>query len=305
MQDKVYDMCIIGGGIAGRSAAIRASKLGLDVAIFDKAGFEQSITKINEDVLAQIEILPNYSKTTETNFSKSIFNQMTEFENLNIISNEIVLINYRYGLFRLSTKNNELYCSKSIIFATGTAPKSVNLASNDIYYCNNNLPDLKAKNAIICGSSNIGISYALALANQYKNIFICDKYLEMHCDPVLVKKINEINNIHWLPNTEIKEIRNGKDNEITSVLLSTGTTLKCSIIIMDTELIPQTNIVKPFAKLDEFGYIIAPDCITTLIPGVFAAGECRSNSINYVANKIADGINAAEKAADFVKKNYK
>jgi len=53
-------------------------------------------------------------------------------------------------------------------------------------------------------------------------------------------------------------------------------------------------------ELDDSGYIYVNDMMATLIPGIFAAGDIRKNSLRQVAAAIGDGATAAISAFKYV-----
>ena len=62
----------------------------------------------------------------------------------------------------------------------------------------------------------------------------------------------------------------------------------------------KTEIAKRFVKTDDRGFIISDDCTTNLVPGVFVAGDCRTNKVKQVVTACADGATAAIAAIDFL-----
>jgi thioredoxin reductase (NADPH) len=298
MQDKVYDILIIGAGPAGMSAAIYAGRSDKTVAIFDRDGFGGNIAKS-----PKVENLPGFVSISGADFAANMFQQMTNLPTVEHFIENILYVDYRYGLFRIRTDANEMFCGRSLIFATGTKHKELTLDTPDIYYCATcDGPFFKNKNVIVVGSGNSGATYALELASYCKNVFLCDVTMNMCCEAVLQKQIAETPNIHWLPNSTVVGVTNGKDGHLSSVKLTTGDTIKCSAIFAAIGLLPQTDIVKPFARLNQAGYIISPDCITTAgIPGVYAAGDCRESKVKQAVTAAADGATAAIEAIKYLK----
>lgn len=301
MQEKIYDILIIGSGPAGMSAAIYAGRSDMSVAIFDKEGFGGNIAKS-----PKVENLPGFVSISGADFSANMYQQMSALPTIEHFIAEIALVSYRYGLFRVNTVDNELYCGKSLIFATGTEHKTVPLNTSDIYYCATcDGPFFKNKNVIVLGSGNSGATYALELASYCKTVFMCDITLDMSCEKVLQERIKATKNIHWLPNCSINEVTNNKEGRLSSVRLTNGDSLKCNAIFAAIGLTPQTSIVGPFAKLDDRGYIITDNCVTTNIPGVFAAGDCRNSKVKQAVTAAADGAVAAIEAMKFLKETLK
>ena len=57
--------------------------------------------------------------------------------------------------------------------------------------------------------------------------------------------------------------------------------------------IPNTKIFEGLVEMDDEGYIVAGEDCKTSVPGIFAAGDCRTKKINQLVTAAADGAVAA------------
>ena len=58
---------------------------------------------------------------------------------------------------------------------------------------------------------------------------------------------------------------------------------------------------KNICELDEFGFIISNECMTS-IEGLYVAGDCRQKKIRQISTAIADGTLAAVMAISYLDK---
>lgn len=299
-SNKIFDMCIIGAGPAGMTAAIYAGRAGKSVAIVDKDGFGGNIAKS-----PKVENIPGFTSISGVDFASNMYAQMTSSSNVEHVVGEAVYLKYKHGLILTTLSDNQIICSKTLIIATGTRHRELKLDTKDIYYCVTcDGPFFKNKNVIVVGSGNTGATYALELAEYCKTVYICDVTINMCCEPILAKRIEENKKIHWLPNCTISGVKNDKDNKLTSINLSTYETIKVNAIFAAIGMDPQTEIVRQFAHLDDKGYADAKEsCTTGCAPGVFVAGDCRSKKVRQVATAVADGATAAIEAIKFLRDN--
>ncbi len=65
-------------------------------------------------------------------------------------------------------------------------------------------------------------------------------------------------------------------------------------------MIPATNIVKDLVELDENGYIKVNQHMETSVPGIFAAGDCRSGQTGQVVVAAGEGCIAAMSAEKYI-----
>lgn len=296
MQNQIYDIIIIGAGPAGMTAAIYAGRANKTVALVDKYGFGGNIA--NSPL---VENIPGFMQITGLDFASNMFAQVEALDSVTTFVNEVILVQYQYGLFKIWFDDNTFIVSKSIIIATGTTHKKLNLDTNDIYYCATcDGPFFKNKTVFVVGSGNTGATYALDLAQYCKQVYLCDITMDMCCEQILKSRIEQTENIQWLSNTTIVEAKNNKKNKLDTVTLSTGEKIKCNAIFAAIGQTPQTKLFEIFTSQDKNGYIIANDCIVTKVPGVFAAGDCRSNGVKQVTTACSDGTIAAINAIKFL-----
>lgn len=295
VNSTLYDILIIGSGPAGMTAAIYAARAGKTVALVD-AEFGGNISKS-----PRVENIPGFPQITGVDFIKQLQEQIEQFPNIIQVFNSGLYLEYYYRMFKLSLDDRTVLCGKSVIIATGTTHKELKFDTPDIYYCATcDGPFFKKEPVIIVGSGNSGATYALDLATYCKTVYLCDLTLEMQCEKVLQDRIKETPNIVWLPNTTINSVKNGKTGRLNSVTLTTLETIKCKAIFAAIGLVPNTTFLKNFVELDPKGYIIAPDCITTKVPGVFAAGDCRQSKVKQVVTATSDGAVAALEAIKYL-----
>ena len=66
--------------------------------------------------------------------------------------------------------------------------------------------------------------------------------------------------------------------------------------------IPENEIFKEFAELDERGYVDSDENCTTKTPGLFVAGDCRKKQIRQITTACGDGAVAALAACRYIDK---
>ena len=58
-------------------------------------------------------------------------------------------------------------------------------------------------------------------------------------------------------------------------------------------LTPNTGIIEDQVRLDERGFVVTDGMLTTNMPGVFAAGDCREGSTKQAASAAGEGAAVA------------
>ena len=296
-KNNLYDVTIIGAGPAGMTAAIYAARAEKTVAIIDKDGFGGQIAKS-----PKVENYPGFASISGLDLVTNIYEQMSGLEKVEHIINEVVLIKYLRGIFICYLPDNSTVCSRALIIATGCKQRELKLDTKDIYYCVAcDGPFFKGKNVMVVGSGNTGAVYALELAQYCKNVYICDITHNMMAEASLINQIKETKNIKFLPNCTIASVKNNAECHLESVKLDTMSVIKVDAIFSAIGMIPQTDFVpETFVDKDEKGYIISVTGDTLKIPGLFVAGDCRTNQVKQVTTATSDGTIAALKAIKFI-----
>lgn len=290
-QTKIYDVAIVGAGPAGMTAAIYAGRSGKSVVVIDKDGFGGNIANS-----PKVENIPGFVSISGVDFASNMYEQMTSLETVTHEIGEVALIRYANKMFEIFSKDNTTFYSKSIIVASGTEHKKLDLDTKNIYYCATcDGPFFKNKNVIVVGSGNTGAAYALELANYCKHVYMCDITFDMMCEQITQKKILSNEKITWLPHCSIKSVKNDNNGNLTKVTLDTLDEINAKAIFAAVGMKPKTEFISGLAQTNAVGYLTEAN-----LPGVFIAGDCREKKVRQVTTAVADGTIAALDALKFL-----
>lgn len=297
MEDKMYDIAIIGAGPAGMTAAIYAGRAEKAVALIDKDGFGGQIAKS-----PKVENIPGFTFIRGMKFAEKMYRQICLYPTIEHIIEEVTLVQYRRGIFMINLSDGSMICSRSLIIASGNKPRELSLNTKNVYYCVTcDGPFFKGQDVIVVGSGNTGAAYALELANYCRKVYICDITMDMMCERVSAEKLKSKKNVVFLSNCSIKDVRNDKSGNLEAVVMSTGNEVPVKAIFGAAGMIPQTKFVSgQFVRKDDKGYIVSDSCESDLVPGLFIAGDCRQKDIRQVTTAVSDGTTAAIKAMKFI-----
>lgn len=292
----MYDIIIIGGGCAGLTAAVYASRAGKSVLVIEGETFGGQIT-----ASPKIENYPAIPSISGMEFADNLFSQAesagTQFEFdtvTEIIDGDIKTVKTEYGDFT----------AKSVIIATGSKHKKLNidgeerLSGHGVSYCA--VCDgafFKGKSAVVAGGGNTAFSDALYLSAICEKVFLIHRRSEFRADKVLVERAKSCDNIEFITNATIEKILG--ENDVTGVLLNENgntKTLSTDAVFVAIGQEPSNEIYKNLIDLDESGYIIAGEDCKTSKKGIFAAGDCRTKAVRQLTTASSDGAIAATAA---------
>ena len=322
MTDK-YDISIIGGGPGGYVAAIKASQLGMKVALFEEdrlggvclnwgciptksllhsAEFieEAKDFGLNSDDLSLItlEKIVEKSRKASENLSKGVSSLMKK-NKIDVYSVK-AMPQIEKDVFQILT-NDQPIESKKLILATGCKPRTIgDTKFSDLIWSSKEamIPKFLPKNLSIIGSGAIGIEFASiynALGSQVTVFESQDKILPQFDKDISTEaqKIFEKKGIKFELNANITSINENKKKVIISnndqIIESEALIISIGVLPnLDKKIIENTKI-----NLDKAGYIEINDNYETNIKNLFAIGDIIGGP--WLAHKaMHDAINCIE-----------
>lgn len=298
----MYDIIIIGSGIAGLTSAIYALNNKRKVLILESKTYGGQI--INSNI---INNYPGFLEISGFDLMTNIYNQVKNLGG--VIKYEEVLEITKNK--KIITKN-ETYEAKSIIISTGLSPRKLNLENEDkfigkgISYCATcDGSFYKDKDVMVVGGGNTAIEDVIYLSNICKKVYLVYRRKELRKDVNLTEKVKELSNVEIIYNSNIEKL-NG-DESLNSVDIINKDTEKITNIIIDGLFvaigkIPSGNIFKDLLNVTENGYIITDEDCHTNIDGIYAAGDIRKKRLRQLVTAASDGAIAAIEAIKYINK---
>jgi len=295
----MYDLIIIGSGPAGLSAAIYATRYDLKTLVLGN-----TLGMITE--AHKVENWPG---------EKSIhgFELMQKFQNhAKFLGAEILLETVvdieKQDNFIVKTENNT-FEAKSIIFATGTQKRKLNLENEEKYlsrgvsYCATcDGPFFKGKVTAVVGGGNAALMAAHILAQTSSKVYIIYRGNEFKAQPAWVDKIKIIENVEFIMNANVTQLHG--ENKLEKIVLDTNQELIVDGLFIEIGSIPTIELTKPLSlELDGHKHIVVKQDQSTNIKGVFAAGDITTNSnmFRQVVTAASEGAIAANSSFQFIR----
>jgi thioredoxin reductase (NADPH) len=292
-----FDLVILGGGPAGLTAAIYASRALLSVLILEKmfVGGLQVTTEKLENYPGFSEGIGGGELSTQMEKQAKKFGTEIYFE-------EVIEVSLKNDIKIVKTTEGEYWC-KAIIIATGTVPKKLGIPGEEkfkgkgVSYCATcDGPFFKDKDLVVIGAGSSGVQESLYLTRFAKNISIIEILPTTQCEKILIERASKEPKIKFFLEHQVLSI-NG-ENKVESVTIQSKKTneqkiIPCAGVFFYVGLIPLTDFLKGQVELDQWGYVIADEMGKTSTPGVFVAGDVRVKTFRQVATAVGDGANAA------------
>jgi len=295
----IYDVFIIGGGIAGLTAAIYAARGERKTIVIESKLPGGQITTSH-----LVENWPTYPEPISgMEIGERLEKQVKGF-GVPIEWGIIKTISKMEDLFIITTDSEKIYYSRTVIIATGVDPKPLGvpgesrLKGRGISYCATcDGAFYKERTAAIIGGGDSAIKEALYLSNIVKKLYIIHRRDKLRAEKVLAKRIQEQENVEIVWDTVVDEIL-GEENKLTGMKVTNVKTEESSVINCDGVFIyvgalPNTVFLGDLVSLNEHGFIMAGEDAKTNIPGLFVAGDVREKELRQLVTAASDGACAA------------
>jgi thioredoxin-disulfide reductase len=311
----IYDLIIIGGGPAGITSGIYATRKYLRTLLITK-DFEGQIFDS-----PKVENYPGFAEISGAEISKKFKNHLLKFSSLSrepeageikIIENVSIkeIKEGEKGKFETKTENGKKFISKTIIIASGASPRNLEVPGAEkfegkgISFCETcDGPFFKDKIVAVVGGGNSGIQSAIELSGYAKRVYLLEEKEKMLGDEILVQRLKEKAEI--ITNIQIKEIKG--NNFVEKILYldkndNKEKEIEVSGIFIKTGQVPNSDFVKDFLEINEGGQIIVNTAtMRTSKKGIFAAGDVTNIPQKQYIIAAGDGAKAALSAYQFLK----
>ncbi|MGC9336880.1 MAG: thioredoxin-disulfide reductase [Candidatus Cloacimonadia bacterium] len=300
------DVIILGGGPAGLTAGIYASRELLKTLLIEKqaTGGLPATTDLIEnypgfpDGINGIELM-RLMRTQAQKFGTEI----QEYEEVKSIIPQ--------GRKIIVKTNKEQYEALSVIIATGSVPKPLNIhgerefTGRGVSYCATcDGPLYRNKKVAIVGGGNAAAEEALFLSKFAQEVILVHRRSELRATEILQKRLHGKEKIKFLLNHNLISI-NGNDM-VTSITVKDRESgeekeVKVSGVFVYVGLLPNSNFVKGVVELDEKGYIVTNAKMETSVPGIFAVGDIRSNQVRQISTACGNAVTAVINAEHYIR----
>lgn len=290
----MYDIIIIGAGIAGLTSAIYAKRNNKKVLVLESKSYGGQIIDS-----MHIENYPGYLDISGYDLMTNISNQAVKL-GVEIINEEVLEIKDHDVI----TKNN-IYNTKTIIIATGLISRKLEIDNIDKYIgsgismcatCDGNF--YKDKIVAVVGGGNTTLEDALYLSNICKKVYIIHRRDKFRGEEYLVDKINSKDNIIKLMNKEVIGIIG--DDFLEGIELNDNSKLEIECLFMAVGKTPNSKIYDDIIDTTSDGYIISNEDCKTSKDYIFVAGDCRDKKLRQLITAASDGAIAATNAIKYI-----
>lgn len=308
----LIDLAIIGGGPAGLSAGLYATRGGIsNVVLFDSGMPGGQIMNSSEienypgvkDIVSGIEFMEPWQ---EQCFRFGLKHNM----------NEVKMISKSKNIFKIHLSSGEVLESKAAIVCTGGYPKRSNIKGESDFFgkgvsvcatCDGFF--YKNMDVAVVGGGDTALEEAIYLTRMCKKVYLIHRRDTFKASPITLSHVKANPKIELLTSKVINEIK-GDSNGVTSINISDLKTnnelnldVKAVFVFVgydvNTKVLLQENN-QFLCDVTQSNQVKVDLCMRTSIEGLFAAGDVRESALKQVVIAAGDGAVAALSAIEYL-----
>ena len=156
----------------------------------------------------------------------------------------------------------------------------------------------------VVGGGDTAITDALELNQHARKVYVIHRRDQLRAGQLLQQRAFAQPKLEFIWDTVVEEITGEQAvNTLKLGNVKTGqlSTLKVAGVFIAVGLKPNSQCFADIVELNETGQIVTNEFMATSVPGIFAAGDIRSNSARQIATAVGDGATAAMSAFRYLR----
>lgn len=301
-----YDLIILGGGVAGMTAAIYAGRYDMKAALvsnnFGGTG----------NLSGEVENWPSMMGSG-TEIMAKIREQAEKF-GTELITSNFESVRKEGDTFIVKTEDGELK-SRTLIVALGTQHRKLGVPGEGEFLgkgvtycatCDGNF--FRGKDVAIIGGAGSAAKAAIYLGNICNKVYVVYRKDKLRAEPIELEKMQAKDNVEFVYWSNVKEIIGENKVEKIKVLQDTPEEepkefdINVDGVFIEIGADPSLKGLEELGLELDDGYIKTDKNTVTNIEGVFAAGDITNSRVKQLVNAAGEGAIAAIGAHEFLMK---
>jgi len=300
-----YHVIIIGGGAAGLTAGLYASRAHLKTVLL-----ESMIPSGQAYMAERIENYPGFpdgisGRELIERFTRQAVRFGLEIQQFTAVDKVAVA-----GKKKVVHAGEKRFSASALIIATGArwnklgVPGEEEFIGKGISYCATcDGAFFKDQEVAVVGGGDTALEDALYLSRLARKVYVIHRRDQLRAQKILQSKTSEEPKIEFVWHTVVKEIKG--EGVVKTLLLEDLKDAKQKELSVSGAFIavgqrPNTDLVCGVIELDDVGYIITDQNCATSVAGIFAAGDVRKKGLRQITTAVGDGALAAAAAERYI-----
>lgn len=308
----MLDLAIIGGGPAGLTAGLYATRGGLkDVVMFEKGmpGGQIMDSSEIENYPGQIEVVSGMDLMQKWPEQCQRFGLKHEMSEISNISKD-------GDIFKIKAADGKEWEAKAVLMATGSVPRRAGFkGENELFgrgvstcaTCDGFF--YKGKEVAVIGGGDTALEEAVYLAKLCSKVYLIHRRDSYRAAPSTIEHMKKAENIEEVTSVDVEEVY-GDASGVTGIKVKSKVngTIR-DIPIPGVFVFVGRNVLNAPLKqedgsflcdMNEQGEVIVDLKMRTSVPGLYAAGDIRIDAAKQVVCAAGDGATAGVNIIEYI-----
>lgn len=301
---ELFDFLVVGGGPAGLNAALYAKRKGLKVGVFTPEVGGQLHNTSEVDNYIGIQNIKGGA------LSDAFLKHTMELDVPIKTGYMVTHIDKVNGIFEVKLDNQNVYRSKTLLYATGGSPRKLDIPGEEQYanigvsYCTTcDAPFFKNEHVIVAGGGNSAAESVIDLAAWASKITVVHRS-QWRADQILLDQHKKIPNLTVHLETQLKEVYGDgirmKGVKAFDKVNQKEIDIPADGLFIEIGTIPKSDMISHLVKLNESKEVIVDRDQMTSCPGLYSAGDVTIQPYKQIIISAGEGATAALAATNYI-----
>lgn len=297
---ETTQVCIIGSGPAGWTAALYTGRANLEPIIFEglEPGGQLMIT-------SEVENYPGFPEGVQGPEMMRMFKEQASRFGARVHTEHVTEVDFSSRPFKVRSSEREVH-AESVIISTGASAKYLGLDGEKDFY-NKGLSAcatcdgffFREKEVVVIGGGDSAAEEATFLTRFCPKVTLVHRREELRASKIMAQRVldNEKIDVRW---NSVVTGYHGDDNGIIRAVqlenVNTGESEEFATqgVFMAIGHKPTTDLFVDKLEMDDAGYLITkPDSTYTSVDGVFACGDVQDSTYRQAITAAGTGCMSA------------
>lgn len=277
-SEGIYDCIIVGAGPAGLTSALYLARFNLNVVVVSKdVGGQMALAPLVDDY-------PGIPGVPGTRLTEMFEEHVKRYGVPMIIGDSVKSISRNSETWCLETEGDKRLCGYTIILATGTVRRRLNVPGEDkfigrgVSYCAVcDGPFFKERIVAVVGGGDAALTSALYLSTITRKVYLIHRRDAFRAFPFYIEKVKNNPKIELIMNSIVVEIIGEKKVSgvrVRNIISNQERVIETDGVFIEIGSEPPREFLRSIGlELDEMGYVAVNPDMSTNLPGIYACGD--------------------------------